>query len=195
MKNIVFFIFSLFFHICANSASIQTQITTQMYEDGKPDKDRLFIFYFDFGFDKISNKERWCEVISITVNNKSCSSQSMGGNGFWLKPEYSNKDTNGKDNFSCKHRKINMDSSELVIIDKSVDYQITHRLLFHPATRQLIDYKGQLTKTSFITNRIETAEYKPFIANSSFSDGWSAIDMGCSKMSSPVLIPESKPSK
>jgi hypothetical protein len=132
------------------------------------------------------------EIIIIIILSVSCGTLM---NWTFVIDEYSNKDTNGKDNFSCKHRKINMDSSELVIIDKSVDYQITHRLLFHPATRQLIDYKGQLTKTSFITNRIETAEYKPFIANSSFSDGWSAIDMGCSKMSSPVLIPESKPSK
>lgn len=194
MNKIIALLFALSFQALGNAASIQTQITTQMYEDGKPDTDRLFIFYFDF-LDRVSNKEQWCEVISITVNNKNCGSQSMGGNGFWLKPEYSNKDTNGKDNFICKHRKVSKESSELVIVDKSIDYQITHRLLFNVTTRQLLDYKGQLTKTSFITNKIETAEYKPFIAKSSFSDGWSAVDMGCSKMSSPVIVPETKPSK
>jgi hypothetical protein len=54
-------------------------VTTQMSQDGSVDKDRYFIFDF-----LIAGKN--CAVTAITVNNASCSKNSIGeGRGFWLK--------------------------------------------------------------------------------------------------------------
>ena len=167
---------------------IKANVTTQMIEDGKIDSDRLFIFYFnylDLGSKKI---DEICDVISITINNKNCSRPEMGGNkAIWLKPEYANKNYNGDDNFTCNYRKLSNETAELVITEKSMDYQITHRIISDVKNNLLIDYKGQMSKTSSITKKIETVEYKPIKAKSTQNGGWEEIEIGCNKMTIPVL--------
>lgn len=63
--------------IWANAMSFG--VTTQMNQGGNIDKDRYFIFDF-----LVLGKN--CAVTAITVNNASCSKNSIGeGRGFWLK--------------------------------------------------------------------------------------------------------------
>lgn len=175
--------------VLAVGESVRANIATQMYEDGRVDSDRYFIFFFNY-IDMGPKIEKVCDVMSITITNKNCTKETMGGKGFWLKPEYANADYNGAENFTCKYRKLGADSAELVITEKASDYQLTHRLLTNTKTRALTDYKGQLTKTSFITKKIETAEYKPITAKSAFSGGWETVELGCNKISLPMLTPE-----
>lgn len=167
---------------------VNVNVTTEMLEDGKIDSDRYFIFYFNY-LDLGSKKfEKICDVISITINNKNCSRPEMGGNkAIWLKPEYSNKSYNGEENFICNYRKISNETAELVITEKSIDYQITHRIIADIKSKLLVDYKGQMSKTSSVTNKIETVEYKPIKSKSSFNGGWEEIELGCNKMTIPVL--------
>lgn len=172
----------------AETASIRANVTTQMYEDGKIDKDRYFIFYITY-LDMGDKSDAICDVVSVTINNKNCMNETLGNKGFWLKPEYSNMHYNGKENFVCKYRKINADSSELVITEKDYDYQLTHRLITNSKTKLLTDYKGQITKTSSITKKIETAEYRPLKAKSAFSGGWESVDLGCNRMTVPMISP------
>ena len=168
---------------------INTQVTTQMLEDGKLDTDRLFIFsfrYIDLGSKKIDTV---CEVISITVNNKNCTKPEMSGSkAIWLKPEYSSKSYNGAENFICNYQKISNELAELVITEKDTEYQITHRILSDVKTNSLVDYKGQLSKTSSITRKIEAVEYKPIKAKSALSAGWEEVEIGCNKMAVPVIL-------
>jgi hypothetical protein len=167
--------------------SIRANIATQMVEDGEIDNDRYFIFYFTY-IDLGAKYNKTCDVMSITVNNRNCSRTEMGGNkSMWLKPEYSSPDYNGRENFICKYRKINDESAELVVTEKSLDYQISHRLITDTRGKFLLDYKGQLSKTSSITKKIESVEYRPIKAKSPLSGDWEQIEMGCNRMTIPVL--------
>jgi len=175
--------------IFAVGETFRANIATYMVEDGKVDSDRYFIFYFNY-FDLGPKVDLICNVMSITITNKNCTQDTLGGKGFWLKPEFSDAVRNGADNFSCKYRKLNNDTAELVVTEKETDYQITHRLIQNVKTGLLTDYKGQLTKTSSIAKKILTAEYKPLISKSAFSGGWELVELGCKKTSLPTLTPE-----
>jgi hypothetical protein len=74
-----------------------------------------------------------------------------------------------------------------VITEKSVDYQVTHRIISNIRGNTLIDYKGQISKTSLITKKIETVEYKPIKAKSTLNGGWEEVEIGCNKMTIPVM--------
>jgi hypothetical protein len=190
MKKI--FLLALCFYsgaIYAVGETLRANIATYMVEDGKVDSDRYFIFYFNY-FDLGPKVDLICNVMSITITNKNCTQDTLGGKGFWLKPEYSDAVSNGAENFSCKYRKLNNDTAELVVTEKETDYQITHRLIQNVKTGLLTDYKGQLTKTSSIAKKILTAEYKPLISKSAFSGGWELVELGCKKTSLPALTPE-----
>jgi hypothetical protein len=65
----------------------------------------------------------------------------MGGTkALWLKPEYANANYNGAENFICKYRKISSENAELVITEKSFDYQIIHRIIADIKSNSLVDY-------------------------------------------------------
>jgi len=167
---------------------MRVDVTTEMLQDGKIDSDRYFIFNFNYLELESQNFETLCDVISVTVNNKNCSNPEMSGNkALWLKPEYANANYNGAENFICKYRKISSENAELVITIKSFDYQIIHRIIANIKSNSLVDYKGQMSKTSSITNKLEAVEYKPIKAKSSFSAGWETVELGCNKLAIPVL--------
>lgn len=167
---------------------IKVNVTAEMMEDGKINSDRLFIFYFNYLNLGSQKTDEICDVVSITVNNKNCSNPEMGGNkAIWLTPEYANKYYNGDENFICNYRNLSNETAELVITEKSVDHQITHRIISNTRGNTLIDYKGQISKTSLITKRIETVEYKPIKAKSTLNGGWEEVEIGCNKMTIPVM--------
>lgn len=165
-----------------NDLAVSTQIATQMYEDGVVDDSRIFIFEYSYG-------PGYCDVTSITVNNKNCSREEMGGNkGFWLKPEYASRETHGN-KFTCKLSKINSDSYELVVDEPvGVSGKIIHRLILQDKKilmQKIKDFSAVLTKFSNITNKTETVTYKPIIKSG--YNNWVGIDVGCKSMVVPVL--------
>lgn len=171
------------------SWAMSFRVTTQMSQDGVVDKDRYFIFDF-------LTFEKNCAVTSITINNVSCSSKSIGeGKGFWLKVEYDS--TWEGSNLRCVNRNLGDGRTEIRINQKIAggDAEITHRLIvpsrgFGPP----IDYSGSLSKFSTILNRFETASYLPLRQESAFSAGWENISMGCPRMTVPKIeaLPKSK---
>lgn len=165
-----------------NNLAVSTQIATQMYEDGVVDDSRIFIFHYSLG-------PGYCDVTSITVNNKNCAKDGIGGSkGFWLKPEYASKSTHGE-KFTCKLTKINSESYEL-LIDEPVDVsgKLIHRLILQEnkiLMRNLKDFSAVLTKYSNITNKSETVSYKPIVKSG--YNNWVGIDVGCKSLVLPVL--------
>ena len=163
--------------------SVNTQITTQQFQDGKVDDSRFFIFYFQKG-------DGYCDVQSITINNVNCSKKSLLGQvgGFWVKPEFSNKGSHG-DKFQCKLTKIQNDKFEL-LIDEPIfpTGKLIHRVILKDNLIQMteiIDYSGVLTKFSNLTNKTEVVSYKPITKKTEFE--WDSIKLGCNTMSVPIL--------
>jgi hypothetical protein len=161
---------------------INTHVATQMVQDGKVDKDRLFIFYFSY----LSNG--YCDVQSITFNNLSCSGSSSSAlppsRGFWPKPEFCNREYCG-DRFSCAIQRVGNDRIELTVkVPIDVNGELTHKLLVD-SRRLVVDYAGSLSKYSDITRKIETANYVPFKSKSSYQ--FQDIDLGCAKMAIPAV--------
>ena len=165
------------------SKSVNTRVTVQQYEDGKLDDSRFFIYYFESG-------DGYCDVISVSVNNQSCSKNSSLGpdNGFWIKPEFSNKGSHGE-KFQCKLSKISNERYEFVIEEPiSSSGKFIHRIVLQDNPIQLtemLDYSGVLTKYSEITKKTETVTYKP-ITKKTYSN-WDSFKLGCNTMSIPVI--------
>jgi hypothetical protein len=187
MKKLLFVLFSITVinlgHGQTKDKSVNTQITTQQFEDGKVDDSRYFIFYFERG-------DGYCDVKSLTINNVNCSKKtSLSQDGsFWVKPEFSNKGSHGE-KFQCKLTKIQSDKFEL-LIDEPIfpTGKLIHRVILKDNPIQMteiLDYSGVLTKFSNITNKTETVTYKP-ILKKSYSD-WDSIKLGCNTMSVPIL--------
>ena len=173
--------------------SVSVQIAAQQYEDGKPDKSRLFIFYFHYS-GRDAYGQGFCDAISITVNNLSCEKNSIGeGSGFWLKPEYANPQYNGRDGFICKFAKTGEKTAELTVEEKDPFMTFTHRLKLardgSSSSYFLSDYRASLIKSSAITNQIESVEYRPIMSkgDSGWNAGWENVPMGCNKMTVPVI--------
>ena len=162
------------------SKSVNTQVTVQKYEDGKLDDTRFLIFYFDKG-------DEYCDVISVEVNNPSCSKNSSK-DGFWIYPEFSNKGSHGE-KFQCKLSKISNERYEFVIEEPiSSSGKFIHRIVLQDNPIQLtemLDYSGVLTKYSEITKKTETVTYKP-ITKKTYSN-WDSFKLGCNTMSIPVI--------
>jgi hypothetical protein len=166
--------------------SVQSQVATQMVEEGKVDESRYFIFYFSYS-------EDYCNVDSITINNANCSKISLGGKkGFWLKPEHSSKDFSG-DSFTCKLTKISANKIQLLIEDPvELNAKLTHRIIFKDnkqiILRDIEDYSGVMSKYSTITNKNEVVTYKPITGKFDGSNyGWNSLDMGCKSMTIPII--------
>jgi len=185
MKKILFLATALMFNPLfaqKNDLALSTQIATQMYEDGVVDDSRIFIFHYSLG-------PGYCDVTSITVNNKNCAKEGIGGSkGFWLKPEYASKSTHG-DKFTCKLTKVNSDSYELLIDEPvGISGKLIHRLILQEnkiMMRNLKDFSAVMTKFSNVTNKSETVSYKPIVKSG--YDNWVGIDLGCKSMVVPVL--------
>jgi len=170
--------------VAVERPSVSTQITTQMIEDGKVNGNKLFIFYFEY-----SPLSRYCSVDSITVNNTQCSRDALGsGKGFWLKPEHASKEYSGEQ-FKCRLTQQGTDMWEFVVEDPvDVSGKLIHRVLLRNESRilrEIVDYTGQLSKYSNITNRLESVSYRAISRKSEIP--WDALDLGCNKMISPVL--------
>ena len=169
--------------------SVNAYITTQQSEDGVIDKDRLFIFYFSYIPKELYGFES-CSIQSITINNLTCSSNSLGGiRGTWFKPEYSSKEESGE-KFKCSLRKIDANRWEFIVEDPiDVSGKLSHRLILKDnklRLSELIDYSGNLSKYSTITKKTETVNYKPIISNG--YENWSAYDVKCNKIAIPVIV-------
>ena len=170
--------------------SVGFQITTQQYEDGVLDDERLFISEYYFSPKEVFGTET-CNVITTTVNNYKCSKPSIGGlKNFWLKTEVSNKEFSG-DKFTCKLRQIDLSKWELTV-DEPIgvkDGNILHKVILKNDSpiklSQVLDYKSTLTKYSDITKKIENVTYKPIVSKG--YDTWVSKDMGCKTMTIPVM--------
>lgn len=171
---------------------ISVQITTQQWEDGKPDKSRMFIFYFSY-LGKGAMGPGYCDVVSITVNNLGCDKNSIGeGGGFWLKPEYANADYKGRDGFTCKFAKTGEKDADLTVTETDPLMTFTHRIKLTKDrldSYAIADYRGSLVKSSTITNRIESVEYKALQSKSEtgWNAGWENTSLGCNRMTVPVI--------
>lgn len=170
--------------------SIRANITTQMVQDGIVAKTRLFVFEFTY-IAKSKFSPEVCEVQAMTVNNILCDArETLGsGRGFWVKPEFWNPDYVGRENMNCTAVPLDKDKRELIVNINLLDAQFTHRLIVKKEiTDRLVDYKGQLIKNSTITNRIESAEYRPIRRDSWGGVGWADIELGCNLMALPVIV-------
>jgi hypothetical protein len=170
--------------------SVGFQITTQQYQDGVVDDDRLFISDYYFIPKEVMGYES-CYVMTTTVNNYKCSKTSIGGlKNFWLKTEVSNKEFSG-DKFTCKLRQIDSTKWEFTI-DEPIgmrDGNILHKVILKNDSKiklsQVVDYKSTLTKYSDLTKKIENVVFKPIVSKG--YDNWVGKDMGCKSMSIPVM--------
>jgi hypothetical protein len=147
-----------------------------MVQDGKVDRNRLFIFSFTH------LPEGYCGVTTITVNNLSCGKDiaMVGTQGPWLNYEYCNEAYCG-DEFKCDVRTVSNGRTEITVNDR----EITHRLIVGDHNR-LLDYAGTLSKFSDITRKVETATYIPIISKT-FSN-YSDVDLACPKLAVPALL-------
>lgn len=162
---------------------VNAYVAAQMVQDGKPDKDRLFIFYFTH------LPDGHCDVQSITFNNLSCSSSSgmalTPNRGFWPKPEFCNRAYCGNQ-FTCSVQRIGGDGVELTVkVPVAVNGDLTHKVIVD-SRGTVVDYAGSLSKYSDITRKIETANYVPLKSKSyvQFQD----VDLGCAKMTVPAIV-------
>jgi hypothetical protein len=188
---------SLVIIICGDAAHgqgrrddrISVNIAARMAQDGVVDENRLFIFEITYS-PKGQHAPELCEVISVTVNNVACrAGQSLGeGRGIWIKPEFANPDYWGRENMKCTTVALSGGLRELTvnINDIGGGAQMTHRVFVKNG--RLIDYRGTLVKSSVITNRIETAEYRPVRSQEAWSSGWQDSELGCARMAIPVVV-------
>lgn len=174
--------------LTASALAMSFGVTTQMSQEGKIDKDRFFIFDF-----MVLGKN--CAVTSITVNNASCSKDSIGeGRGFWLKVEY--ESTWESNNLRCNTKAIGSNRVEVSVVQKigNNDGEIVHRIIVpDKGSGTPVDYTGSMSKHSAILNRLETASYVPLRLESQLSGGWENISLSCSRMTVPKI--EKPPAK
>ena len=167
--------------------TLSAMVTVNQYQDGKLFDDILYIFEFRFIPKELVGDEI-CYIHSTTISNINCSKEPFGVKGFWIKPEYSSRDTHG-DKFVCKMKKIDGDRWELSINEPVGvdDGFIIHRLTFknHGNLSDLINYSGNLNKYSSITNKTEIATYKPMLGNK--YETWKPLKLGCPILAAPVI--------
>lgn len=170
---------------------IRANLTAQMVQDGKADETRLFIMEFYYSASTDGSVAPACVIQKITVNNLTCAKQAGQEAGIWLKPELASKEWNG-DEFKCDFKPAAGNQWELSISEPIDGGQINHRLLLEGErkngvlrTVRPVDYAGQLSKTSYITGKIETASYRP--VKSGTRPGFDNVSLGCQKLEIPVI--------
>jgi hypothetical protein len=145
---------------------VNTHVATQMVENGKTEKDRLFIFYFTY----LDNG--YCDVRSITFNNLACSATSASAltpnQGFWPKPEFCNKSFCG-DRFVCSAQPISDKRLELTVkVPVDISGELTHRVLMSLVASSTMREPSRNTPTSQIESKrlsIRRFDRSPFISS------------------------------
>ncbi len=181
-----FFIFCLgiALNAFAETPVVQAEITVRSVRGGQVDANRYFIHKFNY-----SPLAQYCSVDTLIVANTQCTNKSIDSiRGFWLQHEHASKEYSGG-KFSCALRRLSKERWELVFdIPVDLSGRISHRLVLKDEPillRQVLDYSGNLSKYSNVTNRLESANFVPISQNS--PTGFSSVELGCSRMIAPVI--------
>ncbi len=173
---------------------ISQSVTTQMSQNGSIDRNRFIIFDFSYSNGKRDKAAPgYCWVSTIIINNANCASEEMIGSGksFWLKSEFSSRETHG-DDFICKYTDIN-ESTGVLTVEEPKDFgekiihklAVTQRKYGNVSSRAVVDYSGALNKFSTATGKLESINY--IAVKGKNSRGWTGENLGCKRIALPTV--------
>jgi hypothetical protein len=185
MKSVLFILcLGTACHAFAEIPGAQAEVTVRSVQGGQVDVSRYFILKFNY-----SPLAQYCSVDTLIIANTQCTNRSIDSiRGFWLQHEHASKEYSGS-RFSCALKRLSKDRWELVFdIPVDLSGKISHRLVLRDAPvllRQVLDYSGNLSKYSNVTDRLESASF--VVISQGSMTGFSSVELGCSRMIAPVI--------